>query len=313
MSKVILTSLILLAHRLRNYRRDVISNILRCRKMTAAATRRILPPDTRIRERRTMGRSPWFTRWECTARAASTRSSDPSSASQVVSASPQASSDVLRSMHQRRLILLLPDCDSGVQEVNTELESSKLTVVGKMDPWKLRDRVEAKTQKKVDLVSPIKKPDAAADQKPVGDKAKEVCVVFYANNLSVYYVPFRRLPTSLDADRGVLPLGVHDVSIDAQNELVTVTGTMDAKAVTKISSHNMVREVKAVVQPKKDDGGGKKKKGGGGEGGSEGANEEHAATPAAVAEASRMEWYYHRMHHAPQLFSDENPNACSIS
>lgn len=117
---------------------------------------------------------------------------------------------------------------------------------------------------------------------------------------------------------------MHDVSIDAQNELVTVTGTMDAKAVTKISSHNMVREVKAV-QPKKDDGGGKKKEGG--EGGSDGANKEHAATAAAaaaaaaaamqaVAEAGRMdyyEWYYHRMHHAPQLFSDENPNACSIS
>lgn len=104
---------------------------------------------------------------------------------------------------------------------------------------------------------------------------------------------------------------MHDVSIDAQNELVTVTGTMDAKAVTKISSHNMVREVKAV-QPKE-----------GGEGVSDGENKEHAATAAAaaaavqaVAEAGRMdyyEWYYRRMHHAPQLFSDENPNACSIS
>lgn len=63
-----------------------------------------------------------------------------------------------------------------MQEVKPELESSKLTVVGKMDPWKLRDRVEAKTKKKVDLVSPIKNPDAAADQKPVNEKAKELYV-----------------------------------------------------------------------------------------------------------------------------------------
>ncbi|KAJ8497386.1 hypothetical protein OPV22_007938 [Ensete ventricosum] len=202
-------------------------------------------------------------------------------------------------------------CFPGVQEVNTELESSKLTVVGKMDPWKLRDRVEAKTQKKVDLVSPIKKPDAAADQKPVGDKAKEHKATTVVLKISLYCHCRGCIRGIVDTIRRIE--GVHDVSIDAQNELVTVTGTMDAKAVTKISSHNMVREVKAVVQPKKDDGGGKKKKGGGGEGGSEGANEEHAATPAAVAEASRMEWYYHRMHHAPQLFSDENPNACSIS
>lgn len=74
--------------------------------------------------------------------------------------------------------------------VKPELESSKLTVVGKMDPWKLRDRVEAKTKKKVDLVSPIRKPDAAADQKPVNEKAKEVCVVFHAKNSQFITCPF---------------------------------------------------------------------------------------------------------------------------
>ncbi|CAL9189162.1 unnamed protein product [Musa hybrid cultivar] len=207
-----------------------------------------------------------------------------------------------------------------VQEVKPELESSKLTVVGKMDPWKLRDRVEAKTKKKVDLVSPVKKPDAAADQKPVNEKAKELylkatTVVF---KISLYCHCRGCIRGIVNTIRRIE--GVHDVSIDAQNELVTVTGTMDATAVTKISSHNMVREVKAV-QPKKNDGGGKKKEGG--EGGSDGENKEHAATAAAaaaamqaVAEAGRMdyyEWYYRRMHHAPQLFSDENPNACSIS
>lgn len=85
-----------------------------------------------------------------------------------------------------------------MQEVKPELESSKLTVVGKMDPWKLRDRVEAKTKKKVDLVSPIKKPDAAADQKPVNEKAKELYVCrLPRKKLSVYYVPFRSTQRSM--------------------------------------------------------------------------------------------------------------------
>ena len=41
--------------------------------------------------------------------------------------------------------------------------SGKLTVMGKLDPWKLRDRVEAKTHKKVDLVSPANFPKKGAD------------------------------------------------------------------------------------------------------------------------------------------------------
>ncbi|URD72838.1 hypothetical protein MUK42_07924 [Musa troglodytarum] len=203
-----------------------------------------------------------------------------------------------------------------VQEVKPEPESSKLTVVGKMDPRKLRDRLEAKTQKKVDLVSPIKKPDAAADRKPVDEKAKEATTVVL--KISLYCHCRGCIRKIADTIRRIE--GVHGVSIDALNELVTVTGTMDAKAVTKISSrHDMVREVKPV-QPKKDDGGGKTK--GRGESGNDGANKEHAATAAAVAaatqavaEAGRMDYHeccYRRMHHPPPLFSDEKPNACSI-
>lgn len=47
------------------------------------------------------------------------------------------------------------DYDLGVQEIK-QLESNKLTVVGKVDPKKLRDYKEVKMQK-MDLVSLIKK------------------------------------------------------------------------------------------------------------------------------------------------------------
>lgn len=48
-------------------------------------------------------------------------------------------------------------------------ESSKLTVVGKVDPWKLRERVEQKTHKKVTLVSPTDYPKKKEAKQEKGD------------------------------------------------------------------------------------------------------------------------------------------------
>lgn len=57
------------------------------------------------------------------------------------------------------------DCfdSAGVEGVKADAGNGKLTVMGKLDPWKLRDRVEAKTHKKVDLVSPANFPKKGAD------------------------------------------------------------------------------------------------------------------------------------------------------
>lgn len=44
--------------------------------------------------------------------------------------------------------------EKGVETVNIDRDSSKVTVTGKVDPVKLREKVEAKTHKKIVLVSP---------------------------------------------------------------------------------------------------------------------------------------------------------------
>ncbi|XP_059635816.1 heavy metal-associated isoprenylated plant protein 3-like [Cornus florida] len=59
----------------------------------------------------------------------------------------------------------------GVESVKADIEGNKLTVTGKVDPAKLRDRVAEKTKRKVEIVSPRPKKDAAAaggggDKKP---------------------------------------------------------------------------------------------------------------------------------------------------
>lgn len=54
--------------------------------------------------------------------------------------------------------------------------ANKLTVIGKVDPAKIRDRLAEKTKKKVDLISPQPKKDAAPagdDKKPDAEKKPE--------------------------------------------------------------------------------------------------------------------------------------------
>lgn len=81
---------------------------------------------------------------------------------------------------------LVIDCSfSGVEDVKTEMALNKLTVVGKVDPTKLRDYLSQKTKKNVELVSPLppKKDNKAAaaddnkpEKKPDDKKPKEVTV-----------------------------------------------------------------------------------------------------------------------------------------
>lgn len=65
--------------------------------------------------------------------------------------------------------------NAGVDDVKIDAAGNKLTVTGKVDPAKLRQRVEDKTHKRVELVSPQPKKDggAASDKKPEEKKKGE--------------------------------------------------------------------------------------------------------------------------------------------
>lgn len=55
-------------------------------------------------------------------------------------------------------------------DVKTDCGANKLTVIGNVDPAKVRDRLVEKTKKKVDLISPQPKKDAAPAAAAAGDK-----------------------------------------------------------------------------------------------------------------------------------------------
>ncbi|XP_077220596.1 heavy metal-associated isoprenylated plant protein 3-like [Tasmannia lanceolata] len=236
----------------------------------------------------------------------------------------------------------------GVEEVKGDKSNNKLTVVGKIDPEKIRERVESKTKKKVELISPqpkkdkdgeSKKTEEKAEKKPDEKKIKEPQVTTVVLKIRLHcegcIQKIRRIILKIK--------GVEHVSIDPQKDLVTVRGTMDVKNLPVYLKEKLKRNVE-IVPPKKDEGGDKKKDKEGGEkkekdkegekkekekegekkekdkegGGGEKKEKEKEGKKedCGKVEANKMECYgpgyMIEYVHAPQYFSDENPNACSV-
>ncbi|XP_039068320.1 heavy metal-associated isoprenylated plant protein 6-like [Hibiscus syriacus] len=266
----------------------------------------------------------------------------------------------------------------GVEDVKTDYGANKLTVIGKIDPAKIRERLAEKTKKKVDLISPQPKKDAAAgDKKPEAEKKPEekkeekkppkesTAVLKIRTHCDGCIHKIRKIILKVD--------GVQSVDVDGAKDLVTVKGTMDVKDLVPYLKQKLRRNVE-VVPPKKDDTGEKKddageKKEGGEKKEDGGEKKEGDGGGEAKMEVSKMEYHgygypnqpmywsdgnayagpsyaieeYRNHHHqdygyanqgylhphpghtdqgymmdprhplhAPQMFSDENPNACSV-
>ncbi|XP_057781840.1 heavy metal-associated isoprenylated plant protein 3 [Salvia miltiorrhiza] len=238
----------------------------------------------------------------------------------------------------------------GVEAVT--IDGQKITVVGRVDPAKLRDKVEQKTHKKVELISPQPKKDGGEKEKGKdsgGGDGKNEKKKDNEGKKSNDKSDQKKEPPLTTA---VLKLNLHcdgcihkiyktvtktkgykDMKIDTQKDLVTVTGSIDMKALADVLQKQLKRDV-AIVPPKNE--GEKKEKGGGdgkgksgGDGGGDGGDENvhgnkmQAPPPGypypfisgpghAVGDQFHYNPYGAQLLHAPQIFSDENPNACSV-
>lgn len=234
----------------------------------------------------------------------------------------------------------------GVEAVASDISANKLTVIGKVNPIQLRGLVEIKTHKNVELVSPavsgnpkgegkglainVPKLDKGRDKKKTEDKkSKEPTVTSVVLKIRLHcHGCIRQIRKQAYKIKGV-----DSVSIDEEKELVIVKGTMDAKSLPELLSAKLKKPVEIVNPKKKDEVAGENEKGDKKKGTADGAKEKEEleagkAAAAAVAstssstEVSKMEFvsgggagdypYRNETIHAPQFFSDENPNACSI-
>ncbi|KAK1394373.1 heavy metal-associated isoprenylated plant protein 3-like [Heracleum sosnowskyi] len=223
----------------------------------------------------------------------------------------------------------------SVKRVDTDL--NKLTVIGNVDPSKLRDEIEKRTKKKVEIISPKKDKDNKNEgdgndkknSQPKNEKKSKDPPVTTA----VLKVPLHCDGCIQKIQKLVYKTkGYMEMSIDRQKEVVTVKGAMDMKEVAALLTKKLKRNVE-IVPAKKEKGDNKEKKekekkeksegeekeeeeGGGKSGGKmEGNKKEQTGTEYGYGyhqywqEPGYMPTGYL---HAPQLFSDENPNACVV-
>ncbi|GLT89804.1 hypothetical protein SLE2022_077740 [Rubroshorea leprosula] len=275
----------------------------------------------------------------------------------------------------------------GVEEVKTDCGANKLTVIGKMDPAKIKERLEEKINKKVELVSPQPKKDGGGGDKKTDEKKpekkpeekkeekKDEKKAAPKESSVVLKIRLHCEGCIKKIQKIILKIkGVQSVTIDAGKDLVTVKGTMDEKELVPYLKEKLKRNVELVPAKKEEGAGEKKEKDGGGEKkGKEAAaaggekKEGGGGGGEAKMEMNKMEyhgsayppqpmyWYDGQAHgqaygqgyggpsyavenyagpshgyvnygyvnqgyeldprhplHAPQMFSDENPNACSV-
>nr|XP_043609831.1 heavy metal-associated isoprenylated plant protein 6-like [Erigeron canadensis] len=143
----------------------------------------------------------------------------------------------------------------GVEAVNVDIEGNKITVTGKVDPSKIKEQVEKKAHKKVEIVSPQPKKDGEKkvedkkeDKKAEDKKPKEV-----QSSMIVLKIPLHCEGCAHKIKRTVSKIkGVESVIPDASKDLVMVKGTMDVNGLTPYLKEKLKRDVE-IVQPKKDE------------------------------------------------------------
>ncbi|WOL04396.1 heavy metal-associated isoprenylated plant protein 3-like [Canna indica] len=255
----------------------------------------------------------------------------------------------------------------GVEDVVTDSQTHRVVVKGRKaaeDPMKVVERVQRKSGRKVELLSPLPPPksekeEQKKEEKPKAEEKKEQQVI-----LVVLKVYMHCGACAEEIKKWILRMkGVHTAEPDLKSSEVTVKGVFDPESLVsyvhkRTGKHaSVVKQEPAEKKPEepekakdvKNPGGGeksgkdekkgagekeekeKKTKGGGGGGDAkkDGAasaeaeekeeGEKNVDGGGAAKTTRRNEFYYyypttHNVEYAqaPQIFSDENPNACAV-
>ncbi|KAH0659635.1 hypothetical protein KY289_028383 [Solanum tuberosum] len=217
-----------------------------------------------------------------------------------------------------RKILEVVRSFEGVEKVISDSETNKVTAIGEVDALKLKEKVERKMNRAVQLISPLPKDckkekkqnenepkSTKGDDKKIKEKEPPVTTVILKLHLHCEGC-IQKIQKTITKNKGY-----KEMKIDQEKELVTVTGSMDMKELVEVLKKQLKKDVQ-IVPPKKE--GGEKKEGGGGGGGK--GNEKGKDGQGGGGGEKKEQYEYPELDatafHATQLFSDENANACSI-
>ncbi|KAI3730809.1 hypothetical protein L1987_61987 [Smallanthus sonchifolius] len=190
----------------------------------------------------------------------------------------------------------------GVEEIETNTKDHRVTVKGKSaDPVRVAERVRRKSGKHVEIISPVQKkqPEKKPEKKPEAPKVTEVVLKMYLHCEGC----------AKDVKHCIHKMeGVQTVNADMEKALVTVKGAFDPKNLVAYIIKKSGRHAE-IVNPKNN----KKNQKDGEQKGEYEKNEKSEKKEKDVkSPGSAYPNVPPGLIYAPQLFSDENPNACSI-
>ncbi|CAH2070499.1 unnamed protein product, partial [Thlaspi arvense] len=236
----------------------------------------------------------------------------------------------------------------GVEDVTTDCKTSKVVVKGeKADPLKVLQRLQRKSHRQVELLSPISEPKAVSDEavkkekeieKPKAQEKKEEVVTV------VLRVHMHCEACAMEIQKRIMRMkGVESVEPDFKASQVSVKGVFAPEKLVeflykKIGKHAAVikqdpppkppgkeKETKDKDEKKKEEEQSKEGKGAKEDGDGGGAKPAAEGGSAAVEEGNKPvdlkknEYQYQpprypveMFAYPPQIFSDENPNACTM-
>lgn len=243
----------------------------------------------------------------------------------------------------------------GVEDVIADTKAHKVVVKGKKaaaDPMKVVERVQKKTGRKVELLSPMPPPKEEKKEEekkeepepPKTEKKEEAMVLAVVLKVHMHC----EACTQVIKKRILKMKGVQSVEADLKASQVTVKGVFEEAKLSdyvyrRTGKHAAIVKSEPVAAENVDDGnakddkkaaeGGEEKKDDGkeekkdedkkeadkqkddGNAGDEGKDKD----PGAVANmymhyprSNHLSEYGYAYQYPPQLFSDENPNACSL-
>ncbi|VVA40293.1 PREDICTED: heavy [Prunus dulcis] len=157
----------------------------------------------------------------------------------------------------------------GAESVKSEGQANKLTVVGKVDPTKLRDELATKTKNKVDLVSPQPEKDNKVNKDDANDtkkkqpektdndeKAKKAPLTTAVMKVDFQCQKCKKRAMKIASSTP----GCDSVSVDMEKGYLIVTGSMDVlELVKRLRVRRMaatILSVKTELVPRKKVGGG---------------------------------------------------------
>ncbi|MFY2203310.1 heavy-metal-associated domain-containing protein [Escherichia coli] len=206
----------------------------------------------------------------------------------------------------------------GVEEVKADYMNHTVVVKGKeADPMKICERVQKKTGRKIELISPLPKPPEE-EEKPPEEPPKEEKPPEPTPITVILKVRMHCEACAHVLEKRIKKMaGVESVATDFLNSQVIVKGFIDpVKLVENI--YRKTRKQASIVEEEKKEEEKKPEEEEKKEGGEEEKKEEEKKEEESNDDVKKLEFWpskaYVEYVNVPQaqIFSDENPNACSI-